>query len=69
MITRIEYLLDWLLFALGHPHFGELPPEPYSCQGCSMVLYQLFNLFPVIYLPKDYWVGLFHSAPKSCKLK
>jgi hypothetical protein len=62
MITRIEYLLDWLLFALGHPHFGELPPEPRSCKGCSMVLYQLFNLFPVMYLPKDYWGSLIADA-------
>jgi hypothetical protein len=62
MIIRIEYLLDWLLFALGHPHFGELPPEPLSCEGCSMVLYQLFNLFPVMYLPKDYWGSLIADA-------
>jgi hypothetical protein len=62
MITRIEYLLDWLLFALGHPHFGELPPEPVSCEGCSIVLYQLFNLFPVMYLPKDYWGSVIADA-------
>jgi hypothetical protein len=57
MMTRIEYFLDWLLYGLGHPHpwFAELPAEPISCEGCSMVLYQLFNLFDLLYQPQDYW--------------
>jgi hypothetical protein len=57
VMTRVEYLLDWLLYGFGHPHpwFRELPPEPHSCDGCSMVLYQLFDLFPLLYRPKDYF--------------
>ena len=60
LMTRIEYLLDWLLFAFGHPNpwFRQLPKEPHSCDGCSMVLYQLFNLFHLLYQPKDYWGNL-----------
>ena len=64
LMTRIEYLLDWLLFAFGHPSpwFRQLPKEPHSCDGCSMVLYQLFNLFHLLYQPKDYWGNLIADA-------
>ena len=64
VMARIEYMLDWLLFAFGHPNpwFKELPPEPHSCDGCSMVLYQLFDLFPVLHEPKDYWGNLIADA-------
>ncbi len=64
IMTRIEYLLDWLLFGFGHPHpwFQALPPEPHSCKGCSMVLYQLFDLFPLLYRPKDYFGVLIAEA-------
>ena len=57
MLTRIEYFLDWLLYGFGHPHpwFEQLPNEPSGCEGCSMVLYQLFNLFHLLYQPQDYW--------------
>ena len=64
MLTRIEYFLDWLLYGFGHPHpwFGQLPTEPSGCEGCSMVLYQLFNLFHLLYQPQDYWGGLVVEA-------
>ena len=64
MLTRIEYFLDWLLYGFGHPHpwFGQLPTEPSGCEGCSMVLYQLFNLFHLLYQPQDYWGGLIVEA-------
>ena len=63
-IGRIEYLLDWLLYGFGHPHpwFKELPIEPHSCDGCATVLYQLFDLFPLLYRPKDYWGVLIADA-------
>ena len=64
MLTRIEYFLDWLLYGFGHPHpwFGQLPAEPSGCEECSMVLYQLFNLFHLLYQPQDYWGGLIVEA-------
>ena len=64
MLTRIEYLLDWLLYGFGHPlpWFGQLPTEPSGCEGCSMVLYQLFNLFHLLYQPQDYWGSLIVEA-------
>lgn len=64
MLTRIEYFLDWLLYGFGHPHpwFEQLPTEPSGCEGCSMVLYQLFNLFHLLYQPQDYWGGLIVEA-------
>lgn len=57
IMSRIEYLLDWLLYGFGHPHpwFRQLPSEPHSCDGSSMILYQLFDLFYLLYKPKDYW--------------
>ena len=64
MLTRIEYFLDWLLYGFGHPHpwFGQLPAEPSGCEECSMVLYQLFNLFHLLYQPQDYWGNLIVEA-------
>lgn len=64
IMTRIEYLLDWVLYGLGHPHpwFKELPLEPSCCEGASMVLYQLFDLFPLLDNPKDYWGNLIADA-------
>ena len=64
LLTRIEYFLDWLLFGFGHPHpwFTQLPTEPSGCEGCSMVLYQLFNLFHLLYKPQDYWGNLIVEA-------
>lgn len=60
LLARIEYFLDWLLYGFGHPHpwFTQLPAEPSGCEGCSMVLYQLFNLFHLLYQPQDYWGNL-----------
>ena len=70
-IGRIEYLLDWLLYGFGHPHpwFKKLPLEPRGCEGCSMVLYQLFDLFRLLYRPKDYWGTLIaqHKGKSSQK--
>lgn len=53
LMSRVEYFLDWLLYGFGHPHpwFKELPSEPRGCVGCSMVLYQLFDLFRLLYRP------------------
>ena len=64
LLARIEYFLDWLLYGFGHPHpwFTQLPAEPSGCQGCSMVLYQLFNLFHLLYKPQDYWGSLIVEA-------
>lgn len=64
LLTRIEYFLDWLLYGFGHPHpwFTQLPDEPSGCEGCSMVLYQLFNLFHLLYQPQDYWGNLIVEA-------
>ena len=71
MMSRIEYLLDWLLYGFGHPHpwFKKLPLEPRGCEGCSMVLYQLFDLFRLLYRPKDYWGTLIaqHKGKSSQK--
>ena len=64
LLTRIEYFLDWLLYSFGHPHlwFTQFPAEPSGCEGCSMVLYQLFNLFHLLYQPQDYWGNLIVEA-------
>ncbi|MEL6439143.1 MAG: hypothetical protein AAFQ80_07830 [Cyanobacteria bacterium J06621_8] len=62
LLARIEYLLDWLLYGFGHPISAELPQEPDGCQGCSMALYQLFDLFPLLYQPQDYWGYLIAEA-------
>lgn len=64
LLIRIEYFLDWLLYSFGHPHpwFEQLPAEPSGCEGCSMVLYQLFNLFHLLYQPQDYWGSLIVEA-------
>ena len=64
LLARIEYFLDWLLYGFGHPHpwFTQLPAEPSACEGCSMVLYQLFNLFHLLYQPQDYWGNLIVEA-------
>ncbi|MFM2312679.1 MAG: hypothetical protein RLZZ04_1955 [Cyanobacteriota bacterium] len=64
MLTRIEYFLDWMLYGFGHPHpwFTQLPVEPNGCEGCSMVFYQLFNLFHLLYQPQDYWGSLIVEA-------
>ena len=71
LMSRIEYFLDWLLYGFGHPHpwFKQLPPEPRGCEGCSMVLYQLFDLFRLLYRPKDYWGTLIaqHKGKSSQK--
>ena len=42
--------------------FGQLPTEPSGCEGCNMVLYQLFNLFHLLYQPQDYWGSLIVEA-------
>ena len=71
LMSRIEYLLDWLLYGFGHPHpwFKKLPSEPRGCEGCSMILYQLFDLFRLLYRPKDYWGTLIaqHKGKTSQK--
>ncbi len=53
--TYLRYFLHWLLFGLGHPGYKELPPEPQSCQGASMRLYQLFDISYLLMFPYDYF--------------
>lgn len=58
-----RFLLQWLLFGLGHKGQAELPPEPSGCEGASMRLYQVFCLDALLLWPHDYWGDLLaHSA-------
>ena len=52
---RVNYLLDWLLYGLGHSRQPQLPPEPPDCKGASMRLYQHFNLAIPLAYPYDYF--------------
>jgi len=52
---RVNYLLDWLLYGLGHSRQPQLSPEPPDCKGASMRLYQRFNLAIPLAYPYDYF--------------
>lgn len=56
---KLEYFLDWLLYAFGDRSQPELPKEPPGCEGASMRLYQTFNLGFLLAYPFDYFAGLF----------
>jgi len=51
----LEYFLDWLLFALGHPAYLEEPKEPNNCKGASLRLYQFFDISYLLMYPYDYF--------------
>jgi hypothetical protein len=50
----LEFFLDWVLFAFGHPAYKILPKEPAGCEGASMRLYQMFDLSILMLYPEDY---------------
>jgi len=50
----LEFFLDWVLFAFGHPAYKMLPKEPAGCEGASMRLYQMFDLSILMLYPEDY---------------
>lgn len=54
----LEYFLDWLLFAFGHPGQTKEPEEPSFAKGASIRLYQFFNLPYFVLFPWDYLGGL-----------
>ena len=59
----LEFFLDWVLFAFGHPAYKILPKEPAGCEGASMRLYQMFDLSIVMLYPEDYMGRL---LPQIC---
>ena len=50
----VEFFLDWCLFGFGHPHFTSLPEEGHYYQLATQMLYQCFDLFPLMAHPHDY---------------
>lgn len=56
--TSIEAVLDFALFGFGY--LKELPTEP--CEGAWMALYQLFDLWPMLIWPYDYWGDMMAEA-------
>lgn len=50
-----DFLLDWLLFGLGHKGQLELPAEPGGCEGATLRLYQVFCLDALLLWPHDYF--------------
>ena len=59
----LEFFLDWVLFAFGHPAYKILPKEPAGCEGASMRLYQMFDLSILMLYPEDYMGRL---LPQIC---
>ena len=59
----LEFFLDWVLFAFGHPAYKILPKEPVGCGGASMRLYQMFDLSILMLYPEDYMGRL---LPQIC---
>ena len=59
----LEFFLDWVLFAFGHPAYKMLPKEPAGCGGASMRLYQMFDLSILMLYPEDYMGRL---LPQIC---
>jgi hypothetical protein len=51
----VDYLLDWLLFALGHRGCPDRPSEPQGCGGASDRLYQVFCADAMLLWPFDYF--------------
>lgn len=56
--SYFDYLLEWLLFGLGHKGQSQLPAEPIGCAGASDRLYQIFALDALLLWPHDYWGDL-----------
>lgn len=50
----MTYLLDWLLYGLGHEHFTERPSVN-STAPIESELYQYFDVFPFLFYPYDYF--------------
>ena len=50
----VEFFLDWCLFGFGHPLFPSLPEEGDYYQSANQMLYQCFDLFPLMAHPHDY---------------
>ena len=59
----LDFFLNWVLFAFGHPAYKILPKEPAGCEGASMRLYQMFDLSILMLYPEDYMGRL---LPKIC---
>ncbi|MEX0268990.1 hypothetical protein AB3R30_07600 [Leptolyngbyaceae cyanobacterium UHCC 1019] len=51
----LPYLIDWLLFALGHPSTPQCPSEPHGCPGASDRLLKTFELELLLRCPADYF--------------
>ena len=62
----LDFFLDWVLFAFGHPAYKILPKEPAGCEGASMRLYQIFDLSILMLYPEDYMGRL---LPQICGKK
>ena len=50
----LEFFLDWVLFAFGHPAYKMLPKAPAGCEDASMRLYQMFDLSILMLYSEDY---------------
>ncbi|MEG4075255.1 hypothetical protein QUA30_21400 [Microcoleus sp. Pol14C2] len=59
----LDFFLNWVLFAFGHPAYKILPKEPAGCEGASMRLYQMFDLSILMLYPEDYMGRL---LPQIC---
>jgi hypothetical protein len=59
----LNFFLNWVLFAFGHPAYKILPKEPAGCEGASMRLYQMFDLSILMLYPEDYMGRL---LPQIC---
>lgn len=51
----LPYLIDWLLFALGHPSTSHCPSEPHGCSGAVDRLLKTFDLELLLRCPADYF--------------
>ena len=67
---RLEFLVEWLLWSFGHPGIEEPEQRYKSNTPWSIILYQLFNLEPLLAYPYDYWANLLaESESQSSKKK
>jgi hypothetical protein len=53
--SYFNYLMEWLLYAFGHPGQNEEPKEPSGAEGASNRLYQVFNLETLLAYPYDFF--------------
>lgn len=53
--SYFNYLMDWLLYAFGHPGHNAEPKEPTGAEGAGDRLYQVFNLETLLAYPYDFF--------------